>query len=230
MGVIADNLASLKSRIASAISQYQRNPDTVNLLAVSKTQPISAIKEAFSAGQTDFGENYLQEALSKMSELKNWPIEWHFIGPIQSNKTRDIAEHFSWVHSVDRIKIAERLSSQRPRHLPPLNIFLQLNLDQEPSKSGFAQSELLEAARYISTLPHIKLRGLMLIPAPRDSLKEQQEIFRKLYHIQKELIEKGLSLDQTSMGMSNDIEAAIAEGSNWLRVGTGIFGSRKENE
>jgi pyridoxal phosphate enzyme (YggS family) len=228
MTMIEEKLILVKSQIAEYAKKYGRNPRDIHLLAVSKTQAVSSIKEAFLAGQLDFGENYLQEALSKMLELKDSPINWHFIGPIQSNKTRDIAAHFSWVHSVDRIKIAERLSLQRPEGLPALNIFLQVNIDQEPSKSGFKHSELFEAAQYIAKLPRLKLRGLMIVPAARDNFQEQQAVFRKLYRIQKDLIEKGLSLDQTSMGMSNDMEAAIAEGSNWLRIGTAIFGLRKQ--
>jgi pyridoxal phosphate enzyme (YggS family) len=227
---IRAHLEQVRTQINLYAKHYHRDPNDIHLLAVSKTQPSSIIQEAFLAGQRDFGENYLQEALNKIEALKTYPIIWHFIGPIQSNKTRAIAENFSSVHSVDKIKIAERLSSQRPNELPPLDIFLQVNLDQEASKSGFEQSELLEAALYVATLPRLKLRGLMLIPAPRKQLSEQKAVFRKLYQLQKDFIEKGLNLDHTSMGMSDDMEAAIAEGSNWLRIGTAIFGSRKENE
>ncbi|MDF2690416.1 MAG: alanine racemase domain protein [Gammaproteobacteria bacterium] len=230
MDTIRENLKSVRQQIADYAQRYQRNLSELHLLAVSKAQPASALKEAFAYGQTDFGENYLQEALSKMNELKALPINWHFIGAIQSNKTQEIAENFSWVHSVDRFKIAERLSAQRPAELSPLKIFLQVNLDQESSKSGFDPSDLAEAAKIIAALPRLKLQGLMLLPAPRTTLVQQRNIFSQLNQIQQELIAKGLSLSQTSMGMSSDMEAAIAEGSNWLRIGSAIFGSRKKHE
>jgi pyridoxal phosphate enzyme (YggS family) len=221
-------LSQVKSQIAHYAQEYQRNLADIRLLAVSKTQAASVIRQAFQLGQPSFGENYLQEALSKMEHLHDLTIDWHFIGPIQSNKTRDIAEHFDWVHSVDRIKIAERLSAQRPNGLPALNIFLQINLDHEPSKAGFTQDNILSAARTIAELPRLKLRGLMSIPAPRSNVIEQRSIFRKLITIQNELIEQGILMDQTSMGMSNDMQAAIAEGSNWLRIGSAIFGLRNK--
>ncbi|MDO8955156.1 MAG: YggS family pyridoxal phosphate-dependent enzyme [Gammaproteobacteria bacterium] len=241
---IAKNIAKLRLQIAEYAKQYHRDLSSIHLLAVSKTQPASRIIEAYRAGQTHFGENYLQEALSKMAELKKWTpdqvaddnivddsiLNWHFIGPIQSNKTAAIAENFNWVHSVDRLKIAERLSAQRPPELPPLNIFLQLNLDNELSKSGFAYYELAQAITYIKDLPNINLRGFMLIPAPRDTLIAQRAIFATLKNLQNDFSANHLTFDQTSMGMSADMEAAIAEGSNWLRIGTAIFGKRNSKE
>lgn len=234
---IEENLLSIKTNIAEYAKKYHRDLSSIHLLAVSKSQPVSIMKQAYDAGQRHFGENYVQEALEKIDFFKRHPdnevrqdpgiiLQWHFIGPIQSNKTRDIAENFDWVHSVDRIKIAERLSSQRPANLPTLKIFLQVNLDNEPSKSGFLETEILAAAKHITTLPHLDLQGLMIIPAPRNTFNEQSAVFAKLAKLQEDLIAKGLNLTQTSMGMSHDFEAAIAAGSNWLRLGTAIFGKR----
>jgi len=223
---IFENIKLINTLIADYATKYQRDPKAIHLLAVSKTQPSCAIKEAFHAGQTNFAENYLQEALIKIHELQSLRLNWHFIGPIQSNKTRAIAENFNWVHSVDRIKIAERLSEQRPKELPALNIFLQVNLDNEASKSGFTANEIVYAARHIALLPNLNLCGLMCIPAPRQFLVEQRAIFAKLVSLQTELNAHKLMLNQLSMGMSADIEAAIAEGSNWLRIGQAIFGKR----
>lgn len=200
-----------------------REPATVGLLAVSKTQPAAAIRDAFAAGLRDFGENYLQEALDKQAELDDLPLTWHFIGPIQSNKTKAIAEHFDWVHSVNRLKIAQRLSDQRPEALPPLNICLQVNVSGEASKSGCAPQEVQQLARAITALPRLRLRGLMCIPAPSEDPAEQRAAFARLRQLRDEL---ALDLDTLSMGMSQDLEAAIAEGATWVRIGTALFGAR----
>lgn len=204
----------------------QRDSTQIGLLAVSKTVPASVLREAYSAGQKAFGENYVQEALDKINALHDLPLEWHFIGPIQSNKTRAIAENFSWVHSVDRLKIAERLSAQRPANLPPLNICLQINVSGEASKGGVAPAQAEVLARSIALLPRLKLRGLMTIPAPADELSVQRAPYAKMRELLKGINASGLELDTLSMGMSHDITAAILEGSTLVRVGTAIFGSR----
>jgi pyridoxal phosphate enzyme (YggS family) len=190
---------------------------------VSKTKPAAAIRQAFAAGVRDFGENYLQEALEKQLELGDLPLIWHFIGPIQSNKTKAIAEHFAWVHSVDRLKIAQRLSDQRPAHLPALNICLQVNVSGEASKSGCNPDELPALAQAVTQLPNLRLRGLMTIPEPTDDVARQHAAFARLRELQDGL---GLDLDTLSMGMSHDLEAAIAEGATWVRIGTALFGAR----
>jgi hypothetical protein len=223
MSTIASNIAKVAERIAAAAQAAGREPDAVKLLAVSKTQPAEAIREACAAGLRDFGENYLQEALDKQAHLADLPLHWHFIGPIQSNKTKAIAEHFDWVHSVDRLKIAQRLSDQRPAHLPVLNICLQVNVSGEASKSGCAPAEVAELARVIAGLPRLCLRGLMAIPEPTDDVTEQHVAFARLRDLQQGL---GLDLDTLSMGMSQDLEAAIAEGATWVRIGTALFGAR----
>jgi pyridoxal phosphate enzyme (YggS family) len=193
------------------------------LLAVSKTKPAQALREAYAAGLRDFGENYLQEALGKQLELADLPLIWHFIGPIQSNKTRAIAEHFDWVHSVDRLKIAQRLSEQRPAELPPLNICIQVNVSGEASKSGCTPADLPALAEAISTLPRLKLRGLMAIPEPTEDRAEQDAAFAAVQRLQASL---NLPLDTLSMGMSHDLESAIAQGATWVRIGTALFGAR----
>ncbi len=223
MSTIANNIAKVAARIREAAQAAGRDPDTVGLLAVSKTQPAEAIREANGAGLSDFGENYLQEALEKQADLADLALTWHFIGPIQSNKTRAIAEHFDWVHSVDRLKIAQRLSEQRPAELPPLNVCLQVNVSGEASKSGCAPQDVAELARTIATLPNLRLRGLMAIPEPTDDLAEQHAAFSRLRQLQQAL---NLELDTLSMGMSQDLEAAIAEGATWVRIGTALFGAR----
>jgi len=195
----------------------------VGLLAVSKTKPASDLREAFSAGLRDFGENYLQEALGKQTELSDLPLIWHFIGPIQSNKTRAIAENFAWVHSVDRLKIAQRLSEQRPADLPPLNICIQVNVSGEASKSGCTPEDLPALAQAISALPNLRLRGLMAIPEPTEDSDEQNAAFAAVRTLQDQL---NLPLDTLSMGMSHDLEAAIAQGATWVRIGTALFGAR----
>lgn len=223
MSTLADNISVIASRIDSAARAAGRDPASVQLLAVSKTKPASAVREAFAAGLRDVGENYLQEALTKQQALSDLPLIWHFIGPIQSNKTKAIAEHFDWVHSVDRLKIAQRLSEQRPGHLPPLNICLQVNVSGEDSKSGCAPAELPALAQAVSALPGLRLRGLMAIPEPTEDRAEQEAAFATLRQLQEQL---GLGLDTLSMGMSHDLEAAIAQGATWVRIGTALFGAR----
>jgi len=223
MSTIEKNIAKVAARIREAAQAVDRDPATVGLLAVSKTQPAAAIREAAAAGIRDFGENYLQEALDKQAELSDLPLAWHFIGPIQSNKTKSIAEHFDWVHSVDRLKIAQRLSDQRPAELPPLNICLQVNVSGEASKSGCAPEELLQLAQAVGAMPQLRLRGLMCIPAPSEDPAEQRAAFARLRALRDEL---PLTLDTLSMGMSQDLEAAIAEGATWVRIGTALFGAR----
>jgi pyridoxal phosphate enzyme (YggS family) len=223
MSTIADNLSALAARIASAAQAAGRDPANIQLLAVSKTKPASAIREIYAAGVRDVGENYLQEALTKQEALRDLPLIWHFIGPIQSNKTKAIAEHFDWVHSVDRLKIAQRLSEQRPAALAPLNICLQVNVSGEDSKSGCAPADLPALAEAVAKLPNLRLRGLMAIPEPSDDRAAQEAAFASLRTLQQRL---GLGLDTLSMGMSHDLEAAIAQGATWVRIGTALFGAR----
>jgi pyridoxal phosphate enzyme (YggS family) len=223
MSTIAENISTLAERINNAAQAVQRDPASVGLLAVSKTKPASDLREAYAAGLRDFGENYLQEALGKQTELSDLPLIWHFIGPIQSNKTRAIAENFAWVHSVDRLKIAQRLSEQRPAELPPLNICIQVNVSGEASKSGCTPQDLLALAQAISALPNLRLRGLMAIPEPTEDSDEQNAAFAAVRTLQDQL---NLPLDTLSMGMSHDLEAAIAQGATWVRIGTALFGAR----
>ncbi|ROL77254.1 YggS family pyridoxal phosphate-dependent enzyme [Pseudomonas vranovensis] len=223
MSTIADNLSTLAARIRAAALAAGREPAAVQLLAVSKTKPAAAVREAFAAGVRDVGENYLQEALNKQGELTDLPLTWHFIGPIQSNKTRAIAEHFDWVHSVDRLKIAQRLSEQRPGNLAALNICLQVNVSGEASKSGCTPEELPALASAIAALPRLRLRGLMAIPEPTDDEAAQLAAFTRVRELQASL---QLPLDTLSMGMSHDLEAAIAQGATWVRIGTALFGAR----
>lgn len=222
----AARLQTVLARIRAAEQRFQRPPGSVALLAVSKTQPPAAIAAVAAAGQTCFGENYLQETLDKMTELAALDLAWHFIGPIQANKTRPIAECFAWVHSVDRLKIAERLSAQRPDHLPPLHVCLQVNISQESTKHGLDERDVPAVARAVATLPRLRLRGLMAIPAPAPEFAAQRIPFARLRALQERLIAEGLALDTLSMGMSDDLEAAIAEGATLVRVGTAIFGPR----
>lgn len=223
MSTIADNIGQVSQRIRAAADAVQRDASSIHLLAVSKTKPAQAVREAFAAGMHDFGENYLQEALAKQAELSDLPLSWHFIGPIQSNKTRAIAENFAWVHSVDRLKIAQRLSEQRPADLPPLNICIQVNVSGEASKSGCTPADLPALATAISTLPHLKLRGLMAIPEPTEDRAAQDAAFAQVRDLQASL---NLGLDTLSMGMSHDLESAIAQGATWVRIGTALFGAR----
>ena len=218
-------VAALRERITRAEQQYQRAKGDVTLLAVSKTQSSEAIRIAAACGLNAFGENYLQEALDKQQALQDLKLSWHFIGPIQSNKTRAIAENFDWVHSVDRLKILQRLSEQRPAQLPPLNICLQINISEEANKSGISPAELPALLTAVTALPRLKLRGLMAIPAKQESAATQRRAFAALKALMAQLPS---SADTLSMGMSDDLEAAIAEGSTLLRIGTDIFGPRQK--
>jgi len=223
---LAQRLTQLRSRIAAAEQRFGRAPGSAALLAVSKTQPAEALRAAFALGQRDFGENYLQEALQKRQQLGDLAIVWHFIGPIQSNKTKSIAENFDWVHSVDRLKVAERLNAQRPEQLAPLNVCLQVNVSGETTKSGVAPDQVAALAAGVTALPRLRLRGLMTIPAPAESFEQQRAPLRRLRELLEELRDRGYALDTLSMGMSDDLEAAVAEGSTLLRIGTALFGAR----
>ncbi|MEE2799265.1 MAG: YggS family pyridoxal phosphate-dependent enzyme [Pseudomonadota bacterium] len=224
MSTIAENIANVRERIRRAAEAAGRPPEAITLLAVSKTRPASAIRDAWAAGLKDIGENYLQEALDKMAELSDLPLHWHFIGPIQSNKTRPIAEHFDWVHSVDRLKIAQRLSDQRPEHLPPLNVCLQVNISAEDSKSGVSLAELPELAAAVAALPRLRLRGLMAIPAPAETSEARRAPLAALRQAAERL---PLDLDTLSMGMSDDLTEAVQEGATIVRIGTALFGQRQ---
>ena len=228
MSHIAENLQEVHARIERAASAAQRPTEAIRLLAVSKTFPADDIRTAFAAGQRAFGENYVQEAVSKIEALANLrtEIEWHFIGPLQSNKTRPVAEHFDWVHSIDRLKIAQRVSEQRPDTLPPLNVCLQVNVSGEASKSGVAPEDALALAREIASLPKLRLRGLMSIPEPAADPAAQREPHRILRELYETLRARGIALDTLSMGMSADLEAAVLEGATIVRIGTAIFGKR----
>lgn len=219
-------LRHVQQQIEAALAQSRRPVGDTTLLAVSKGHSASELRALYQLGQRRFGENYLQEALQKIVQLHDCGIEWHFIGPIQSNKTHDIASHFSWVHSVERLKIAQRLSDQRPMGLPPLNICLQVNVSGEASKSGCSLETLPQLAQEVAKLPHLKLRGLMTIPAPADNVEAQRRPFRILREALKRLRDDGLPLDTLSMGMSGDLDAAIAEGATLVRIGTALFGPR----
>ncbi len=224
---IAENIQQIQQKIANYSNKYAEADRHIQLLAVSKTKPVELIEQAYSTGQRDFGENYLQEALLKISQMSSLSnINWHFIGSIQANKTRELAANFQWVHSVDRLKIARRLSEQRNPDLPPLNICLQINSANEASKSGMSLDELPQLAQEIAQLPNLKLRGLMSIPEKAESFEQQRAIFRPIREAFEQLIADGLELDTLSMGMSNDMEAAIAEGATIVRIGTAVFGER----
>lgn len=226
MRSIADNICAVRQQIAEIATHGGRTPDSVQLLAVSKTRTAAELREAFAAGQRAFGENYLQEALDKIEALRDLDIEWHFIGPIQSNKTRPIAEQFDWVHSVDRAKIARRLSEQRPVDRAPLNICLQVNISSEASKSGCLPGDVPALAREIAALPNLRLRGLMAIPAACDDPVEQRRPLAALRQLLEQLQTEHPALDTLSMGMSGDMEAAIHEGATIVRIGTALFGPR----
>jgi PLP dependent protein len=228
MGSIANNLQAVMAQIADAAKAAGRSPQDIQLLAVSKTWPVEFVREAAAAGQRAFGENYVQEAVDKIAALNLPELEWHFIGPLQSNKTRQVAEHFDWVHSIDRLKLAERLSAQRPDGMPPLNVCLQVNVSGEDSKSGCTEDEAEALARQIAKLPSLRLRGLMAIPAPADDFDVQRAPFARLRRLVERLRAEGLALDTLSMGMSHDMTAAILEGATIVRVGTAIFGKRSE--
>ncbi|MGL4576835.1 MAG: YggS family pyridoxal phosphate-dependent enzyme [Burkholderiaceae bacterium] len=230
MSLISLGLQQVRARIAQAEAQAQRASGSVTLIAVSKTFPATAVLEAIDAGQRDFGENYVQEGVQKVVEVASLqpstPLQWHFIGPLQSNKTREVAEHFDWVHSVDRLKIAQRLSEQRPAGLPDLQVCLQVNVSDEGTKSGVDASQIAQLAFEVAQLPRLKLRGLMCIPAPANDGESQRAPFAALRALRDALNAQGLALDVLSMGMSADMEAAIAEGATHVRVGTAIFGVR----
>ncbi|AQA17422.1 YggS family pyridoxal phosphate enzyme [Halioglobus japonicus] len=223
---ITDNIAKVQHRVGLSAKKCDRENDRILVLAVSKTRSAEEVREAFDCGLDHFGENYLQEALSKIESLAELPLNWHFIGPIQSNKTRPIAEHFQWVHSVERAKIARRLNDQRPAHLPPLNVCIQVNTSAEPSKSGALPGDVEALAQEIAQMPHLVLRGLMSIPAASDNEAAQRSAFGQLRSCFESLQPCHPSLDTLSMGMSGDMEAAVAEGSTILRIGTAIFGPR----
>jgi hypothetical protein len=227
MTTIASNLQHVRARIATACQLAGRGVEDVTLLAVSKTYGPDAVRAAYQAGQRLFGENYIQEGVEKITALRDLPLQWHCIGPIQSNKTRLVAEHFDWVHSVDRLKIAERLSAQRPTDLPPLQVCLQVNIDGGTTKSGIAAAEALDLARAVAALPHLRLRGLMTIPEPAPDFEAARAIHTSARVLFEHLNSAGLALDTLSMGMSADLDAAIAAGSTMVRVGTAIFGARQ---
>ena len=228
MAMIADKLLQVRARIAQACASASRPVQSVTLLVVSKTYGPEAVREAFEAGERRFGENYVQEGVDKIAALADLrsSIEWHLIGPLQSNKTRVVAEHFDWVHSVDRLKIAQRLSEQRPAHLPPLQVCLQVNISGEASKSGLMPGEVAAVAHAVAKLPGLVLRGLMAIPEPAADFAAQCEPHRRLRELMNSLQADGLALDTLSIGMSADLEAAIAEGATLVRIGSAIFGER----
>jgi PLP dependent protein len=226
MTSIPANLQAVKARIAAASAAAGRDPGEVALLAVSKTWPADSVRQAAACGQRAFGESYVQEALAKMPALADLDIDWHFIGPLQSNKTRAVAEHFAWVHAVDRVKIAERLSQQRLTGLPPLQVCVQVNVSGEASKSGVAPEQAPALCRAVAALPRLCLRGLMAIPEPTHDLALARSRFRLLRELRDRLNGDGLSLDTLSMGMSDDAETAIMEGATIVRIGTAIFGNR----
>ena len=224
---VTENLASIREFLASATRDAKREPDAVKLLAVSKKQPLSKITAAAAAGQRDFGENFVQEGLEKISQTQGLDLVWHFIGHLQSNKTRVVAEHFQWVHTIDRIKIARRLSAQRPHYAGDLNVCIEVNVDAEANKSGVTPQDAHDLATEILSLPRLKLRGLMCIPAIRETFEEQREPFRALADLRDELAAGGIDLDTLSMGMTSDYAAAIREGATIVRIGTALFGARK---
>lgn len=223
---LPERLQLVRQRIAEAASAAGRDPASVTLIGVSKTQPVAAVREAIAAGLADFGENYVQEAMGKLREVADESVTWHFIGALQSNKTREVAAHFHWVHTIDREKIARRLSEQRPFHSPPLQVCLQVRLGDEETKSGVGASELDALADAVAALPRIRLRGLMCIPPAEDDPARQRHWFAELRRLQEALVARGHDLDALSMGMSGDFEAAISEGATHVRVGTALFGPR----
>jgi pyridoxal phosphate enzyme (YggS family) len=226
MSAIADKLQAVSRRIANAAEAAGRPAESVRLLAVSKTKPLAEVLAAAAAGQRAFGENYVQEGVAKAVATAKLGLEWHFIGPLQSNKSRAVAEHFSWMHTVDRLRIAERLSEQRPAHLPALQVCVQVNISDEDSKSGCAPEAAAALCHAVARLPRLQLRGLMSIPAATDDVAQQRAAFARLRQIFDQLRQDGLALDTLSMGMSHDLEAAIAEGATLVRIGTAIFGER----
>jgi len=226
MSTISEGLQAITTRISAAATAAGRALEDIQLVAVSKTFPPEDIRAAFACGQRAFGESYVQEALEKINDLNDLPLEWHFIGPVQSNKTRAIAETFQWVHSVDRLRVAQRLSDARPALLPPLQVCLQVNISGEASKSGVASAEVALLAEQVSHLSNVRLRGLMTVPRPTDDQEAQRAAFRSMRELLGSLRARGIALDTLSMGMSDDLEAAIQEGATIIRVGRAIFGQR----
>ena len=228
MNSLSSSWQHVHDRIVAACQASGRHIDSVQLLAVSKTFPADAVAAVAALGQRDFGENYVQEGVDKIVALKSVAgLLWHCIGPLQSNKTRQVAEHFDWVHSVDRLKIAQRLSEQRPAHLPPLQVCLQVNIDGGPTKAGVAPADALALAQAVVALPRLQLRGLMTIPEPAETEAQMRAVHRQAKDLFEQLRTQGLPLDTLSMGMTGDLEAAVAEGSTCVRVGTAIFGARQ---
>lgn len=230
MSIIENNLHQVHARILDAAQQCGRDPQDITLLAVSKTKPVAAIAEAIAAGQRAFGENYVQEGVEKVRYFQSSndvpDLEWHFIGPLQSNKSRLVAEHFDWCHTLDRVALARRLNDQRPPQLAPLNVLIQVNISAEASKSGIAPGEVMALAALLADLPHLRLRGLMAIPAPAADLAAQRAVFDRMAALLNQLRQHYPALDTLSMGMSDDMPAAIAAGSTLVRIGTAIFGAR----
>lgn len=230
MSTIQQNLQDVRSRIAAAAQGCARAPEEITLLAVSKTKPVAAIAEAIAAGQRAFGENYVQEGVDKVQHFATLPegatLDWHFIGPLQSNKSRLVAEHFAWCHTVDRLRIAQRLSDQRPAGMPPLNVLIQINISDEQSKSGIVLAELPALAEAVAALPNLRLRGLMAIPAPEEDYQRQLAVFGQMSDAFQALQQHYPQVDTLSMGMTDDMAAAIAAGSTLVRIGTAIFGAR----
>jgi pyridoxal phosphate enzyme (YggS family) len=224
---VTENFRKIQDLLAKAAKEAGRKPEQIGLLAVSKKKPVDLVLEAAMAGQRDFGENFVQEGLKKMDETGRDDLIWHFIGHLQANKTRPVAERFHWVHTVDRLKIAERLSRQRPRTASDLNVCIQVNIDDEEAKAGVSEADVPELATAINELPGLKLRGLMCIPAVREGLEEQRRPFAKMRLLKELLEESGISLDTLSMGMTADYKAAIREGATMVRIGTALFGARE---
>ena len=229
MNNLKENLHNVRARVAFACENAGRNPADIAILAVGKKHPADRIRALAQLGQTSFGENYVQEALAKMEQLRRTNVEWHFIGPVQSNKTRELAQYFQWVQSVDRIKILRRLSNQRPAGHPDLNVCIQVNIDQEPQKAGVIPEQLKEFAHAALSLPRLRLRGLMTIPQAASSVHDPADSYAQMNVLFQELIEDGMVLDTLSMGMSGDLEAAIMHGSTMVRIGTDLFGPRPDN-
>lgn len=228
MTSVTDELDRVRARVTRAARAHGRDPRTITVLAVSKGQPADAIRAAYAAGQRDFGENYVQEAAAKMDLLADLPLIWHFIGRVQRNKTRFVAERCDWCHTVDRTAVADRLNEQRPYHSPPLQVCIQVRMGDDPGRAGVAPEELRALAEHVAVLPRLRLRGLMCLPPPEPTFERQRVHFRRLLECMEELVAAGLTLDTLSAGMSGDLEAAIAEGATLVRVGTAIFGPREQ--
>ena len=224
---VTENLTLISDLLRESADEAGRDPDSIRLLAVSKKQPLTKIREAAAAGQRDFGENFVQEGVEKIEALAGVDLTWHFIGHLQSNKTRVVAEYFDWVHTIDKLKTARRLSEQRPGHLSPLNVCIQVNVDDEASKSGVAPDAVAELAAACAALPQLELRGLMCLPAIRDGFDEQRVPFRTLRELSEKLRTQGVDTDTLSMGMTADYRAAIFEGATIVRIGTALFGERR---